>query len=106
MRRWLAHGAIGWTGCPGLGATTEAIGEQIAAAGHPLRLVTYAPAAALHADSHRAIETALQRKVAAQAGGQLRIAVVGPIYGGSLPITRYVVSALESLGHRRPLARS
>ncbi len=79
--------------------TTEAICERIASAGHPLRLVTYAPAASLHADSHRAIETAMQRKVAAQAGGQLRIAVVGPIYGGSLPITRYVVSALESLGH-------
>ena len=79
--------------------TTEAICERIASAGHPLRLVTYAPAASLHADSHRAIEMAMQRKVAAQAGGQLRIAVVGPIYGGSLPITRYVVSALESLGH-------
>ena len=79
--------------------TTEAIGERIASAGHPLRLVTYAPAASLHADSHRAIETVLQRKAAAQAGGQLRIAVVGPIYGGSLPITRYVVGALESLGH-------
>jgi spore maturation protein CgeB len=78
---------------------TSAISEQIADAGHPLRLVTYSPAAALHADDHRAIETALQRRVAAQAGGQLRIAVVGPIYGGSLPITRYVVSALESLGH-------
>ena len=78
---------------------TEAIGEQIASAGHPIRLVTYAPAAALHADSHRAIEIVLQRKVAAQAGGQLRIAVVGPIYGGSLPIARYAVSALESLGH-------
>ena len=37
--------------------TTEAIGERIASAGHPLRLVTYAPAASLHADSHRAIET-------------------------------------------------
>jgi spore maturation protein CgeB len=79
--------------------TTEAICERIASAGHPLRLVTYAPAASLHADSHRAIETAMQRKVAAQAGGQLHIAVVGPIYGGSLPITRYVVSALELLGH-------
>ena len=78
---------------------TAAIGEQIASAGHPIRLVTYAPAAALHADSHRAIEIVLQRKVAAQAGGQLRIAVVGPIYGGSLPIARYAVSALESLGH-------
>jgi spore maturation protein CgeB len=79
--------------------TTEAIGERIAEAGHPLRLVTYAPAAALHADDHRAIETALQRRASAQAGGQLRIAVVGPIYGGSLPITRYAVSALKSLGH-------
>ncbi|MBI3806645.1 MAG: glycosyltransferase [Nitrospirae bacterium] len=79
--------------------TTAAISEQIAAAGHPLRLVTYAPAAALHADDHRAIEMALQRRVSAQASGQLRIAVVGPIYGGSLPITRYAVSALESLGH-------
>jgi spore maturation protein CgeB len=79
--------------------TTEAISQQIADGGQPLRLVTYAPAAALHADSHRAIETALQREVAAQAGGQLRIAVVGPIYGGSLPITGFVVRALESLGH-------
>ena len=78
---------------------TEAISDHIASVGHPLRLVIYAPAASLHADSHRAIETALQRKTAAQAGGQLRIAVVGPIYGGSLPITRYAVSALESLGH-------
>jgi spore maturation protein CgeB len=78
---------------------TEGISEQIADAGHPLRLVTYVPAAALHADDHRAIETALQRRAAAQAGGQLRIVVVGPIYGGSLPITRYAVSALESLGH-------
>lgn len=77
----------------------EGIGERIASAGHPLRLVTYAPAASLHAESHRAIETAMQRKVAAQAGGQLRVAVVGPIYGGSLPIARYAVSALESLGH-------
>ncbi len=78
---------------------TEAICDQLADAGHPLRLVTYAPAAELHANDHRAIETALQRRVSAQAGGQLRIAVVGPIYGGSLPITRYAVSALESLGH-------
>ena len=78
---------------------TEAIGERIASSGHPLRLVTYAPAASLHEDSHRDIETALQRKAAAQAGGQLRIAVVGPIYGGSLPIARYAVTALESLGH-------
>jgi len=79
---------------------TEAITERIVSAGHPIRLVTYAPAAALHADGHRAVETALQRRVAAEAGGQLNIAVVGPIYGGSLPITGFVVRALESLGHR------
>jgi spore maturation protein CgeB len=89
---WISRVSWAW-------GTTAAIGEQIAGAGHPLRLVTYAPAAALHADSHRAIETVLHRKIAAQAGGQLRIAVVGPIYGGSLPIARYTVSALESLGH-------
>lgn len=79
--------------------TTGAISEQIASVGHPLRLVTYVPAASLHAESYRAIETALQRQIAAQTGGQLHISVVGPIYGGSLPITRYAVSALESLGH-------
>jgi len=75
--------------------TTEAISEQIASVGHPLRLVTYVPAASLHGESYRAIETALQRQIAVQTGGQLHISVVGPIYGGSLPITRYAVSALE-----------
>lgn len=89
---WIARVSWAW-------GLTEAITEQIADAGHPLRLVTYASAAALHVADHRAVETALQRRAAAQAGGQLRIAVVGPIYGGSLPIARYAVSALESLGH-------
>jgi spore maturation protein CgeB len=89
---WMDRVAWAW-------GTTEAISEQIADAGHPLRLVPYAPAAALHEDSHRAMETALQRQIAAQAGGQLRIAVVGPIYGGSLPVSGFVVRALESLGH-------
>lgn len=90
---WMDHVSWAW-------GTTETMSERLAEAGHPLRLVTYAPAAALHADIHRAIETVLQRRVAAQAGGQLRITVVGPIYGGSLPIARYAVSALESLGHQ------
>ena len=60
--------------------TAEAIGEQIASAGHPIRLVTYAPASALHADSHRAIETVLQRGVASKAGGQLRAALRGRVH--------------------------
>ena len=90
---WIDRVAWAW-------GAAEAISEHIASVRQPLRLVTYAPAASLHAASHRAIETALQKKTAAQAGGQLSIAVVGPIYGGSLPITRYAVSALESLGHQ------
>ncbi|MCP9442244.1 MAG: glycosyltransferase [Nitrospira sp.] len=65
----------------------------------PLRFLTYVPGARLHADVHRELETALRRMVAEQGGGRLHIAVVGPIYGGSLPVARYVVSALESLGH-------
>ena len=30
----------------------------------------------------------------------MHVAVVGPIYGGSLPIAGHVVRALEALGHR------
>ncbi|HJU04499.1 MAG TPA: glycosyltransferase [Nitrospiraceae bacterium] len=67
---------------------------------HPLRFVTYAPAARLHAEEHDAIKLALRRMAAQKAGAQLHVAVVGPIYGGSLPIARYTTSALEFLGHR------
>lgn len=65
-----------------------------------LRVLTYAPAAQLHAGVHRELEACLRRSAAEQQGGQLHVAVVGPIYGGSLPIARYAVTALETLGHR------
>ncbi|MGH7233253.1 MAG: CgeB family protein [Nitrospiraceae bacterium] len=68
--------------------------------GKPLRFLTYAPAARLHAQAHESLERAIRNMAAKQAGGQLHVAVVGPIYGGSLPITRYAVSGLEALGHR------
>lgn len=74
--------------------------RHLADFGQPLRFMTYAPAAGLHEAAHRAVEAALRPLVASRQGGQLRIAVVGPIYGGSLPIARYVISALGSLGHR------
>lgn len=78
--------------------------ERMAAAlGHTaraLRFVSYAPAAALHASVHADLERIIRQHVAARAGGQIHVAVVGPIYGGSLPIARYTVSALEQLGHR------
>lgn len=78
----------------------EDMARHLADFGKPLRFMTYAPAAGLHEAAHRAVEASLRRLLVEQRGGRLRIAVVGPIYGGSLPVARYVVSALESLGHR------
>jgi spore maturation protein CgeB len=80
--------------------TPNEIAEQFAAQSAPLRFFTYGPAARLHAKEHQQLETTLRRIVARKAGGQLHVAVVGPIYGGSLPIARYVVRALGELGHR------
>lgn len=82
-----------------VGDTGEAA-RALASFSQPLRLFTYAPAAGYHADSHAALEAALREALAARMGGRLHVAVVGPIYGGSLPIARYTVSALEQLGHR------
>lgn len=78
----------------------NAMAEQLAEKSAPLRFITYGPAARLHADAHRNLEEELRRIVAAKQGGRLHVAVVGPIYGGSLPIARHAVAALESLGHR------
>ncbi|MGZ9202628.1 MAG: glycosyltransferase family protein [Nitrospira sp.] len=80
--------------------TPEEMAEQLASQSAPLRFLTYGPAARLHAEEHQRLETSLRRLVASKAGGRLHVAVVGPIYGGSLPIARYVVSALNELGHR------
>ena len=77
-----------------------AMAEQLAAQPAPLRFMTYGPAARLHADAHRDLEAELRRIVAAKQAGRLHVAVVGPIYGGSLGIARHTVAALESLGHR------
>jgi spore maturation protein CgeB len=74
--------------------------EQLASHSTRLRFFTYGPAARVHAEEHRRLETSLRRIVAGQAGGRLHVAVVGPIYGGSLPIASYVVRALDELGHR------
>ena len=77
-----------------------AMAEQLAINSAPLRFMTYGPAACLHADAHRDLEAELRRIVAAKQSGRLHVTVVGPIYGGSLPIARHTVAALESLGHR------
>lgn len=78
----------------------DEIAEQLSARGAPLRLLAYGPAAGLHEDFHGEVERRLRERLAARAGGRLHVAVVGPIYGGSLPIARYAASALEALGHQ------
>lgn len=80
--------------------TAQEMAEQLASGSVPLRVFTYAPASRLHAEVHRELEEWLRRSAAKQQGGQLHVAVIGPIYGGSLPIARYAVTALEALGHR------
>jgi spore maturation protein CgeB len=83
-----------------LAGTPHDIAQTLTATGQPLRCLSYTPASQTDADFHSAVEQALRRGIARQAGGQLTIALVGPIYGGSLPIAGYVKRALETLGHR------
>ena len=80
--------------------TAEEMANQLVTLSAPLRFFTYGPAARVHAEVHQELETRLRQVVAKQMGGQLHVAVVGPIYGGSLPIAHYVVEALKTLGHR------
>ena len=78
----------------------QAMAGQLAGYAAPLRFLTYAAAARLHAEIHRQLEAALRKAAAEKQGGRLHVAVIGPIYGGSLPIAQYVTAALETLGHR------
>ena len=74
--------------------------QKLAATGRPLRCLSYTPAAHPDADFHQAFQQVLRRHIASHTGGQLTITLVGPIYGGSLPIAHYVKRALETLGHK------
>ena len=74
--------------------------QKLAATGRPLRCLSYTPAAQPDADFHQTFQQILRRNIASHTGGQLTITLVGPIYGGSLPIARYVKRALETLGHK------
>lgn len=90
---WL--NAIEW-----IWGSSDKMATQLASQSAPLRFFTYAPAARPYATHHLALDIELRRLLATRQHGRLHVAVVGPIYGGSLPITGYVVRALESLGHR------
>ncbi|MDH4362448.1 MAG: DUF3880 domain-containing protein, partial [Nitrospirota bacterium] len=65
-----------------------------------VRILSYEPAATVHHEAYEHFRRKLQDRLAQQLSGALHIMVVGPIYGGSLPVARYVVNALEALGHR------
>lgn len=78
----------------------EQMAEALMASGRPIRILSAASPAAQHRSTYDGLEEVLRREMAAKADGRLHVAFVGPIYGGSLPIARYAVTALESLGHR------
>jgi spore maturation protein CgeB len=65
-----------------------------------VRILSYEPAATVHHEAYEHFRLQLHDRLAQQLSGALHVMVVGPIYGGSLPVARYVVSALEALGHR------
>ena len=65
------------------------------------QLLVHPPTARLHPD----YADAVRGKLAAAALGaqRLNVAVVGPMYGGSLPIARYLADAFRSAGHNARL---
>ncbi len=62
------------------------------------QLMLHPPTAKLHPGYVEAVEGA--KSAALLAGQRLNIAIVGPMYGGSLPIAGYLERAFASLGHR------
>ena len=74
--------------------------QQITQITKRLRILNYAPAASLHPQLHEEVRRCLRDELAKQVHGKLHVMVIGPIYGGSLPIAGYAVRALEALGHR------
>ena len=83
-----------------LAGSPESAVERVLQEHRPIRTLTYGPAAQPEADWFDRFGQTLTRMVARKQGGQLTVAVVGPIYGGSLPIAGYVKRALETLGHK------
>ncbi|MCA9472040.1 MAG: glycosyltransferase [Nitrospirales bacterium] len=65
-----------------------------------LHLIRHEPSSALHEEYIRTFQQHLRERVSHERGGRLHVAVVGPIYGGSLSVAHHVVAALEHLGHR------
>jgi len=62
------------------------------------QVLIHPPTARLHPRYVDALRAALARE--AFSGVRFSVAVVGPMYGGSLPISRYLADAFRALGHR------
>lgn len=62
------------------------------------QVLVHPPTARVHPGYAEAIEAALS--LASLSGQHLNIAVVGPLYGGSLPIAGYLANAFRRLGHQ------
>ncbi len=91
----------GWSGqVKWVWGDPEHMAMQVVEQGQRVRLLTYEPALGLHSDLYEAFRLQLRDQLAKGVSGRLHIMVVGPIYGGSLPIAGYVVRGLEALGHR------
>ncbi len=63
------------------------------------RIVEHPPSLRLWGDFYERFRRHLERSEVSTTGGKLKILVVGPMYGGSLPIARYCVEAFTALGH-------
>ncbi len=62
------------------------------------QVLVHPPTARLHPGYAEAIEASLSRE--ALGGQHLNVAIVGPLYGGSLPIAGYLADAFRKLGHQ------
>ncbi len=78
----------------------ESLAAKVAHQAKRIRLLTYEPALMIHQAEYETFRSQLRDQLAKGVSGRLHIMVVGPIYGGSLPIAGYMVRALEALGHR------
>ncbi|GJL49449.1 glycosyltransferase family protein [Candidatus Nitrospira salsa] len=83
-----------------LWGNVEDLANRVQHAYSRIRFVGHTPSAALHETYIRDFQSALRESVSRTQGGKLHIAVIGPIYGGSLSVTSHVVPALKALGHR------
>ncbi len=76
------------------------VADYVSQSSSRIHMIRHDPSAAIHEQYIREFQDCLRERVSQKQGGRLHVAVVGPIYGGSLSVALHVVPALEHLGHR------